>query len=563
MKIIDQHGNPLDAGMLREPQTARVATLAHFMVESQLDGLTPAKAARILRQADQGDILAQHQLFDDMYDRDAHLRCEFDKRAGAVLGLDWSIEPPANASRAEKKAAAMVEALLRDTVDDLEDVIVRMMEAAGHGFAPIELEWERWGVEWLPKFHPRPQTWFRVSQDRRELRLADGSPDGAEPTSMGWIMHQHTKVKTGYLGRMGLHRVLVWPFLYKAYSIGDFAEFLETYGLPIIVGKYMQGASAEEKASLMRAVTALGHDARAIMPDGMSLEINKITGGGEGSHHLNMVQWADGAQSKAILGQVLSAEAKATGLGSGVADLHAEVRRDILTADARQIAGTLTRDLVYPLLVLNGAPIESYRRCPRWVFDLGEAEDIAAYADALPKLVGVGMRIPRAWAQEKLRVPEPDGEEDVLATAQPSELPADEAGRAPRPGSPLPPGAAVPPSSPPNAPPNAPPAAVAGADPAAVETTRARWRAAQLAGSNEPDPADLITPALARQAEAQILQWQDEIATMLETADSLEAFREALLARYRDLPTDDLVTVLAQALATINLAGRSEVQDGR
>lgn len=548
MKIIDQHGNPLDAGMLREPQTARVATLAHFMVESQLDGLTPAKAARILRQADQGDILAQHQLFDDMYDRDAHLRCEFDKRAGAVLGLDWSIEPPANASRAEKKAAAMVEALLRDTVDDLEDVIVRMMEAAGHGFAPIELEWERWGVEWLPKFHSRPQTWFRLSQDRRELRLADGSPDGAEPTSMGWIMHQHTKVKTGYLGRMGLYRVLVWPFLYKAYSIGDFAEFLETYGLPIIVGKYMQGASAEEKASLMRAVTALGHNARAIMPDGMSLEINKITGGGEGSHHLNMVQWADGAQSKAILGQVLSAEAKATGLGSGVADLHAEVRRDILTADARQIAGTLTRDLVYPLLVLNGAPIESYRRCPRWVFDLGEAEDITAYADALPKLVGVGMRIPRAWAHEKLRVPEPDGDEDVLQTARP-EAPFDPA------AVPTARGAAPATSVPPAAPPKAAPPQPA--------TARAQWRPATLAASTEPDPADLVTPTLTRQAEAQILQWQDEIATMLETADSLEAFRESLLARYRDLPTDDLVTVLAQALATINLAGRSEVQDGR
>ena len=553
MKIIDQHGNPLDAGLLREPQTARVATLAHFMVESQLDGLTPAKAARILRQADQGDILAQHQLFDDMYDRDAHLRCEFDKRSGAVLGLDWSIEPPANASRAEKKAAGMVEALLRDTVDDLEDVIVRMMEAAGHGFAPIELEWERWGVEWLPKFHPRPQTWFRLSQDRRELHLADGSPDGAEPTSMGWIMHQHTKVKTGYLGRMGLYRVLVWPFLYKAYSIGDFAEFLETYGLPIIVGKYMQGASAEEKASLMRAVTALGHDARAIMPDGMSLEINKITGGGEGGHHLSMVQWADGAQSKAILGQVLSAEAKATGLGSGVADLHAEVRRDILTADARQIAGTLTRDLVYPLLVLNGAPIESYRRCPRWVFDLGEAEDITAYADALPKLVGVGMRIPRAWAHEKLRVPEPDGDEDVLETAR-AEPPADPAGAA----VPAAPGAAPAPTAP-----GVPPAAPANTPPPQPATARAQWRPATLAAGIEPDPADLVTPTVARQAEAQIQQWQDEIAAMLEAADSLEAFRETLLARYRDLPTDELVVVLAQALATINLAGRSEVQDGR
>lgn len=547
MRIIDQHGNALDSGLLREPQTARVATLAHHVLESQLDGLTPARAARILRQADEGDILAQHQLFDDMYDRDAHLRCEFDKRAGAVLGLDWSIEPPGSASRAEKKAAAMVEALLRDTGDDLEDVIVRMMEAVGHGFAPIELEWERWGRDWLPKFHPRPQTWFRLSMDRRQLRLADGSPDGAEPISMGWILHQHTKVKTGYLGRMGLFRVLVWPFLYKAYSIGDFAEFLETYGLPIIVGKYMAGATGEEKASLMRAVTALGHDARAIMPDGMSLEINKITGGGEGSHHLNMVAWADSAQSKAILGQVLSAEAKATGMGSGVADLHAEVRHDILAADARQIAGTLTRDLVYPLLVLNGAPIDSYRRCPRWVFDLGEAEDIAAYADALPKLVGVGMRIPRRWAHDKLRVPEPDGNEEVLEVAR-AEPAADW-------GDPAAPGA-----------PGLPPAAAANAAPPAPQqpaTARAQWRPATLAAGAEPDPADLVAPALARQAEAQILQWQEEIAAMLDAAESLEAFREALLARYRDLPTGELVTVLAQALATINLAGRSEVQDGR
>lgn len=554
MRIIDQHGNPLDSGQLREPQTARVATLAHFMVESQLDGLTPAKAARILRQADEGDILAQHQLFDDMYDRDAHLRCEFDKRAGAVLGLDWSIEPPSNASRAEKKAAAMVEALLRDAVDDLEDVIVRMMEAVGHGFAPIELQWARWGQDWLPRFHPRPQTWFRVSSNRRELRLADGSPDGAEPISMGWILHQHSKVKTGYLGRMGLYRVLVWPFLYKAYSIGDFAEFLETYGLPIIVGKYMQGATGEEKASLMRAVTALGHDARAIMPDGMSLEINKITGGGEGSHHLNMVAWADSAQSKAILGQVLSAEAKATGLGSGVADLHAEVRRDILAADARQIAGTLTRDLVYPLLVLNGAPIDSYRRCPRWTFDLGEAEDITAYAEALPKLVGVGMRIPRAWVHDKLRVPEPDGEEPVL-----------EAPRAEPAPPPSPPKAGEPSGAPEAAPvpaPGAPPAAPEGSPPPPA-TARAQWRPAMLAAGNEADPADLVAGALGRQAEAQIVAWQEEIAAMLDAADSLEAFRETLLARYRDLPTEELVTVLAQALATIHLAGRSEVQDGR
>lgn len=414
-KILDQYGNPFNLNEIAEPQTARIATLQHQLVESHLDGLTPARAARILRDADLGDITAQAQLFDDMVDRDAHLRCEYDKRAGAVLGLDWGIEPPKDATAAEKAAAAWVEEILRDVVDDLEDLITTMMDGVGHGFAPIELEWCHEGGEWLPRFHPRPQTWFRTDMSRRELRLNDGSGDGAVPVPMGWIIHQHKKVKTGYLGRAGLFRAVLWPFLYKAYSVGDFAEFLEVYGLPMIVGKYASGANSDEKSSLMRAVAALGRDARAIMPDGMQIEIMKVAAGGAGGNpHMEMVAWADGAQSKAILGQVLSAEAKATGMGSGVADLHAEVRADIRVADARQIAGTLTRDLVYPLIAFNRPGIDGLRRCPRWVFDTGSAEDLKAYADALPKLAQGGARIPVSWVHEKLRIPEADGKEPVF-----------------------------------------------------------------------------------------------------------------------------------------------------
>lgn len=406
MKIIDQHGNAIDSGLLSAPQTARIATLQREWAQSQLDGLTPVSAARILAGADQGDIVAQHRLFDDMLDRDAHLRGEYDKRVGALMSLDWSIAPPSNATRAERNAAAWCEDLLRDAVDDLDNVIAAMMEAPGHGFAAIEIEWQRLGSEWFPRFHPRPQTWFRTdAATRRELRLYDGSAEGAVPTPMGWILHTARKPKTGYLGRLGLFRAVLWPFLYKAYSIGDFAEFLETYGLPIILGKYMAGAQPEEKASLLRAVTALGHDARAIMPDGMSIEIQKITGGGEGSHHLNMVDWAERSQSKAILGQVLSSEARATGMGSGVADLHREVRADIRAADAIQVADTLTRDLVYPLIALNIGGIDSYRRCPRWLFDLGRTEDMSTMAEALPKLALGGARVPISWVHERLRIP--------------------------------------------------------------------------------------------------------------------------------------------------------------
>lgn len=523
MAILDQYGNPIKPADIAEPQTARIAALQHQLVESHLDGLTPARAARMLRDADLGDIVAQHELFDDMFDRDAHLRCEYEKRVGAVVGLDWSIEPPANASAAEKAAAQWVEETLRSAVDDLEDCLTAMQDAPGHGFSPIELEWTLVDGMRLPRFHPRPQTWFRLDRFRRELRLNDGSSDGAAPIPMGWIMHHARKVKTGYLGRAGLFRSVLWPFLYKAYSIGDFAEFLEVYGLPFIVGKYQPGANGEEKSSLMRAVAALGRDARAIMPDGMQIELMKITAGGDGSHHLNMVEWADGAQSKAILGQVLSAEAKATGMGSGVADLHAQVREDILHADARQVAGTLTRDLVYPLIALNRPGIQGLSRCPRWVFDTGSAEDLAAYSEALPKLAQGGARIPVSWVHEKLRIPQAAKDEAVFGAAQPAP-PPDEPGTAPKPA------------------------------PAALRYARLTADAPA-----QPPIEDQLAARLAEVAGPDVAAWLETIRAMLDSAESLEEFRERLLAAYPKIDRAGLVVAMSEALAAGHLWGMSDV----
>ena len=413
-KILDQYGNPVDMRMLREPQTSRIASLDNEYLTGMLEGITPARLADALREADAGNLFAQHRIFADMEERDAHLAAEMAKRKLALLDLEWSIEPPRNATAAEKANAEWLTETVSSAVDPIEDLILALMDAVGHGFAPVELEWRSDHGEWLPAMHPRPQEWFCLNSTRRELRLRDLSTDGAPLAPFGWIVHTHGKAKTGYLARMGLHRVLAWPFVYKTYAVGDFAELLETFGLPIITGKYYSGADPEAKASLLRAVTALGHDARAIMPADMQIEIAKVSGGGDATPHMAMVDWAERSESKAILGQTMSAETKATGIGSGNAQLHREVREDILAADAREIAATITRDLLYPLLALNRGGVDGLRRCPRLVFDTGRSEDIKQYAEALPALVNIGMQIPADWAHDKLRIPRANNDEVVL-----------------------------------------------------------------------------------------------------------------------------------------------------
>lgn len=418
MAILDHRGRPIETGKLTEPQTAAITALQHQWHDlNTAAGLSPARLAQLFASASQGNLADQAVLFEDMLERDAHLYAEMDKRKSAPGTLDWSIVPPRNASAAEKKLAAYADEVIRD-LPDFEDIIKALMDGVGHGYSALEITWHKDGGELLPAFDHRPQEWFQLDMDRTRLTLRDGSADGADLQPFGWVLHQHGLAKTGYIGKMPLYRVLAWPFLYKLYGISDFAEFLETYGLPIIVGKYPTGASGDQQRSLLRAVQSLGHDARAIMPADMLMEIMTAAASSGTATHMTIVDWGDKAQSKAILGGTLTSQADGKTSTNALGNVHQEVRADIRNSDCRQISGTITRDIIYPILALNKGGVSSLRRCPRFVFDTGEAEDLSLYAESLPKLVGIGMKIPARYAHDKLKIPEPEGDELILSATQ-------------------------------------------------------------------------------------------------------------------------------------------------
>jgi phage gp29-like protein len=412
-QILDRFGNPIAREVLAEPQTAQMMTLHQSFAEHPSRGLTPAKLARILEDAERGDITAQHELFMDMEEKDAHIHAEISKRKRALLTLQWDVQPPRNASRQEADDAAWLADVLTDLAN-FEDVLLDALDAVGHGFAALEIAWGRQGREWLPEaVYHRPQTWFQYDRETRSrLRLRDNSAEGAELTPFGWIVHTH-QAKSGYPARAGLHRILAWPFLFKNYSVRDLAEFLEIYGLPLRLGKYPPGASNDEKATLLRAVVNIGHNAAGIIPEGMALEILEAAEGSE-APFIAMAEYCERLQSKAILGGTLTSQADGKSSTNALGNVHNEVRHDLLQSDARQLAGTLTRDLLYPLLALNRGSRDP-RRAPRLTFDTSEPEDIAVYAEAIPKLVAVGMPIPAGWVREKLGIPEAAEGEAVLS----------------------------------------------------------------------------------------------------------------------------------------------------
>jgi phage gp29-like protein len=108
--------------------------------------------------------------------------------------------------------------------------------------------------------------------------------------------------------------------------------------------------------------------------------------------------------SKAVLGQTLTTDtAGATGTYSA-ARVHAQVRRDLVEADAQTLAVTLREQLIRPLVGFN---FGWDRPSPWFRFKLAEEEDLKTLSEVYRNLKEIG--VPLEWGQvaERFGLPLP------------------------------------------------------------------------------------------------------------------------------------------------------------
>lgn len=335
-RIIDTDGKPFSFDPEMQSAALDIPQIASRYIEHPASGITPNRAAQCLRGAERGDLIAQSDLAADIEEKDTHLFAELGKRRLAIQGVPWSIEPPPNASANEKKDAEMLDEYLH-SADWFDAMLFDATDAILKGYSCMEIEHGMLGkmhiiraIRWRDSGH------FCLNpDDLSELRLRDGSHAGVAFQPFGWIVHQ-SRSRTGYGGATGLVRTLIWPFIFKNYSVRDLAEFLEVYGLPMKVGKYPSGATPEQKSALMRAVMDIGRRTGGIIPAGMSLEF-QAAANGQADPFETMISWGERSISKAILGGTLTTEAGDKGARS-LGEVHNEVRREIRDSDLRQLA---------------------------------------------------------------------------------------------------------------------------------------------------------------------------------------------------------------------------------
>lgn len=404
--------------LLRERAAPSLASVRQpYMLDALAESLTPARVASAVRAADAGQTREMYTLAQELEERYPRYGAVMGVRRRAVMGVEPSVEA-ASDKRADIDLADEIRALARGP--GFRQLLTQCLWGLGAGVAPIEILWDRRGSSrWTPRQYawrdPRWFRWDREDPERLRVLADEDQAEGVPLEPFQWIVHC-PRLRPGIPARGGLARPVAALFCLAAWSLSDWAGWLENYGRPIRLGKYGSDASDEDRATLLRAVAGIGSDAAATIPESMKVELVEASRSSSSDAYERFARWLDEQVTIIVLGQAATTQGTPGRLGSDEA--QADVRDDILEGDCEELAETLNRDLVRPYVDLNHGPQEAY---PRLVLQPEDPEDVEALTRALQRLVPLGLRVEASVVSDRLGLPDaPEGARVLEAPARPA-----------------------------------------------------------------------------------------------------------------------------------------------
>ncbi len=546
-QLLDRWGRPVDrAALIEERQATTIGSVRSPVSGYPADGLNPVRLAQILREADHGNPIRYLELAEQIEERDPHYLGVLSTRKRSVSQIDITVESASDAAEDVRRADMVREWLKRD---ELTDDLFSILDAVGKGYSFTLIDWDVSEGQWMPASLERQDPrWFRF--DRADLMTPVKITDnGAEaPLDPFRYIFASIAAKSGLHLRSGLARVAAWGWMFKAFTLRDWSIFTQTYGQPLRLGKWHQGASEKEKDLLFQAVANIAGDCAAIIPAGMEIVfVESKTVGASADLYEKRADWFDRQISKAVLGQTATTDAIAG--GHAVGREHRQVQEDIERADCKALSAILNRDLIRPWMDLEFGPSKAY---PRLKIERPEAEDLQKLASALSRLVPLGLEVEASEIRDRFGLSEPKPGAKILV--------------------PL----ALKPANPPQIDPKSPPAT----DPPQPEGVIERRRQEIKRGPGLPgmegaekvsrhstgeisgvSPAEALADRMQLEAAPAIGMMVDQISLMLDRAESLDEFREMLMAGFPKLHAEGLAQAMAMGLMAAELAGRASVGD--
>lgn len=544
-QLLDRWGRPLRREKLKQEIAAPTVGGVRSPISGYPgDGLDPVRLANILKAADQGDPIQYLELAETIEERDLHYLGVIGTRKRSVSQIGMTVK-----AASDDAQDVQIADMIRDWLDrdELADELFHIMDAIGKGYSFTEILWDSSEGQWLPKeLKRRDQRHFGFMDHDLETPVLVNEFGQKVPLEPFHFIFGQISAKSGLPVRGGLARPAAWAWMFKAFTLRDWAIFVQNFGQPLRIGKWHQGATEDDKRELFRAVASIAGDCAAIIPNSMEVDFVESKNVGPSSDlYEKRADWWDRQVSKAVLGQTATTDAIAG--GHAVGKEHRQVQEDIETADAKALAAILNRDLIRPWVQLEYGPRKKY---PRLVIAREEPEDLKSLSDALGTLVPLGLRVQMSEVRDRMGFAEPDAGAEVLGAPKPAD----------------------PPQSPPPAAPGTDPEKPAsifkgvsgefkrGEDVSGV--TVAQQAESASAGLSAPRPIEAImADRMVEDTAGDMARIMETIGSIFEAAGSLEEAREMLLAAYPEIDAGGIAAKLADGMIAAHALGRAEIAE--
>lgn len=276
-----------------------------------------------------------YDLYEDIL-LDAHLRSVIEKRIMAITNADWTFID-ANGKEVDE---------INKFIDtpEFETLLTEIIQSKLWGYSMIEFDFHQdgtIGVFNIPRKHIRPG-----------LGLITFEQTGDTGIDIRTGVYANTILEVGKEKDLGLLLSAAQYVIYKRGNFGDWAQFAEVFGMPLIDAVW-DGFDEKQRVLLEESLNNMGGGGQIVRPAGTQLQF--IQGGANnptGDLYNNLINACNAELSKLILGQTETTESSASS-GYAQASVHANTENDINRTDLVFVRRTLNRRVV-AIMKANG-----------------------------------------------------------------------------------------------------------------------------------------------------------------------------------------------------------------
>ena len=346
----------------------------------------------------------------------------------AVRSLTWSVNPFTRDGEEPDPLAAEVAKTVQDALwrrsevvpgsvgHTFQQLLGALVHAVYRGFNVHQIEWRNDGELVYParfiQLPPQFLMWEnRAGEPDRLLLVPDGmNYKGVPFPAHKFIVALNTAGPDHPIYNATFYSLVNWFLAFKK-GISWFMEYTQKYGMPKQILHYQ---SDRDRAQLMADLRDDSVLNTILLKEGRDIDIQYPTGGSASLPQAVLLQKAEEACHKAILGQTLTSDTSSNGGSLAQAKVHAGVQSDIVLKRAEFVADILNQQLIPAIVVANygrleGVPMPELRcKLPQAVANIERAQFLKTALEV------PGIEIVKSEAYEYLGLAMPAEGDEVL-----------------------------------------------------------------------------------------------------------------------------------------------------